>query len=273
MRVEDLGSGEPRYAVIAGVHGDEPCGLRAIEAVRAASDALREPVRLVTANEPAIERSVRYLETDLNRAFPGDPEGDRYETRLAAELLDAVRGTTVLDLHSTRSCREPFTVVDGDWRLADATGTAHVVDAAFIGGGLLAHVDGVAVECGRLGTAAAAGNAVRITGRFLSAVGALDAPDVLESAVASAAAEPGHELPIAGREPTCYRIDGVIEGSELAFRGVNFQAVEPGEQFASRGGEPVVADESFVPVLMSTDGYADKLGYRAQRLGSLSAVR
>ena len=275
MRVRELGDGEPAYTVIAGMHGDEPCGLAAIEALRAAESALQEPVRVVTANEPAVERSVRYLDTDLNRAFPGDPAGDAYEQRLAAELLDVVAGTTVLDLHSTRSCREPFAVVvDDHWELATATGTPHVVEAGFIGGGLLEYVDGVAVECGRLGTPTAAVNAVRITGRLLAAVGALERPAVLEPPNASedspARDGSGHTLPPVGREPTGYRIDGVVSGAALEFVGENFRAVDADETFARRDGAPVTADEPFVPVLMSTDGYADKLGYRASRLGSLS---
>lgn len=271
MRRETLGDGKPSYTVIAGIHGDEPCGLRAIEALRANRAALAEPVQVIVANERALDRGVRYLTADLNRVFPGDRSADTHERRLAADLLAAVGETTVLDLHSTRSCAEPFAVMVGDRRrLAAATGTAHVVEASYVGGGLLSHADGVAVECGRLGTDAAAGNAVRVTARFLAAVGVLGAPETITADLP--APDPDHELPDPDTEPVCYQIDGEVAGRGYEFRGENFRRVEAGEQFADRNGQPVVADEPFYPVLMSTHGYDDKLGYRADRLGPFSAI-
>ena len=33
MRVETLGEGEPEVAVVGAIHGDEPCGATAVEAV------------------------------------------------------------------------------------------------------------------------------------------------------------------------------------------------------------------------------------------------
>lgn len=277
MRVYDIGGDDPSYAVVACLHGDEPCGLRAVEYVREHRRPLAEPLRLVVANERAVEAGVRAVETDLNRVFPGDPDGDSYESRLAAEVLDAVAGRTVLDLHSTVSAAEPFVVIgtatDRTLELAAATGTDHVVEASYLGGGLLAHVDGVAVECGYKGTDAAAGNAIRVLARFLAAVDLLDEPaDLVESGVPPA--EPGHELPDRATTgpPTVYRIVGETGRAGDEFRGENFGHVAAGETFAVRDGEPVIAAESFYPVLMSTDGYDDKLGFRAQRVGRLPEV-
>lgn len=273
MRRETLGGEDADYTVIAAIHGDEPCGLRAVEALRANESALREPVQVVVANERALDRGVRYVSADLNRSFPGDPTAEAEERRLAAEVLAAVSDTMVLDLHSTRSCAEPFAVMVGDQtQLAAATGTAHVVEASYVGGGLLAHAAGVAVECGRLGTTAAAGNAVRVTGRFLAAVGALDSPAAVTDDLPDP--DPDHPLPVVGERftPTCYRIDGEVAGTGYEFRGENFRRVERGETFAVRDEHPVTADEPFYPVLMSTDGYDDKLGYRASRLGPLDEV-
>ncbi len=179
MRVHDIGDGAPAHAVVACLHGDEPCGLRAVDYVRDHQTALTGPVRLVVANERALAADSRGVDEDLNRAFPGDPAADSHESRLAAELLDTLDGLTVLDLHSTVSSAEPFAVVgrptDRSLALAVATGTESVVDASCLGGGLLAHVDGVAVECGRQGSTAAGGVAVRVTARFLAAVGLLEA--------------------------------------------------------------------------------------------------
>jgi hypothetical protein len=277
VRIYDLGDGDPEYAVVACLHGDETCGLRAVEHLRAQRGRLREPLRLVVANERALDAGQRAVDTDLNRAFPGDSDGETHERRLAVEVLDAVRDTTVLDLHSTVSSEEPFTiVVDATERaleLAAASGTDHVVEASYVGGGLLSHVDGVAVECGLKQSAAAAGNAVRIVARFLAAADLLDRPeDLLTETLPDPT--PGHGLPARtpATPPTVYRIDGELGRRGDEFDGENFVRVEPGEQYGHRDGDPLTADGEFYPVLMSSDGYDEKLGFRGEQIGSLPEV-
>ncbi|MFC7174052.1 succinylglutamate desuccinylase/aspartoacylase family protein [Haloplanus litoreus] len=61
------------------------------------------PAKLIVANEPALERGIRYVDTDLNRSLPGDPESDQYEERLAHELMTEVQGC--ISSGSTRRCR------------------------------------------------------------------------------------------------------------------------------------------------------------------------
>jgi predicted deacylase len=280
VRVHDIGDGEPAHAVVACLHGDEPCGLRAVDYVRDHRAALAGPVRLVVANERALAADSRSIDEDLNRAFPGDRASDSHESRLAAELLDVLDGLTVLDLHSTVSSAEPFAVVgrptDRSLALAAAAGTESVVDASYLGGGLLAYVDGVAVECGHQGSPAAGGVAVRVTARFLAAAGLLESPaDLLAAADTTPefvpAGESGHHLPAPETPPTLFRIVEPAGEPGDVFVGENFVQVAVGEPFARRDGEPVTAREPFSPVLMSTDGYADKLGYRAVRVGRLDA--
>jgi hypothetical protein len=277
VRVYDLGEGDPSYAVVACLHGDEPCGRRAVEFLQDRAPALAEPLRLVVANERAVAAGRRSVDEDLNRAFPGDPDGDTHESRLAAEVLAAVEGTTVLDLHSTVSGPEPFAVVgrttDRSLALAAATGTDHAVDAGYLGGGLLAHVDGVAVECGLKGSDAAAGVAVRVLARFLTAAELLPSPAALLSGTDTVPAAPaGHRLPDRDTTPELFRIVGEAGRPGDAFTGENFERVAAGEAFARRDGEPVRADEPFYPVLMSTEGYDDKLGFRAVREGRLDTT-
>ena len=278
VRVTDLGGDDPPYAVVACLHGDEPCGLRAVEHLRANEPELAEPLRLVVANERAIDDGCRCVDEDLNRAFPGDPDGDSHESRLAADVLSAVEGRTVLDLHSTVSGSEPFAVVgrttDRSLALAAATGTDHAVDAGSLGGGLLSHVDGVAVECGLSGSEAAAGVAVRVVARFLTAAELVPEPSALPTgdAVALPETTPDHGLPARGTTPELFRIVGEAGRAGDVFTGENFRRVAAGEAFARRDGASVQAQEAFYPVLMSTDGYADKLGFRAVREGRLTAV-
>lgn len=256
MRTHVLGDGDPEIAVVAGVHGDEPCGPAAVERLLADPPDLVRPVKVVVANEAAVERGVRFLDTDLNRAFPGDPEADAHESRLAARLADELAGCVVLDLHSTVSTSEPFALVtevtDRTSSLARATGVDNVVDISHVGGGLTDVAPGVAVECGRKGTAAAVETAHRVVESFLSGVGAV-----------AGDADPPR------REPTLYRVNGVEPGVGYEFVGENFRRVEAGETFARRGDEGKRAADAFYPVLMSTDGYDDLVGFRARRVGPL----
>jgi hypothetical protein len=257
MRVQTLGDGTPDLAVVACLHGNERCGLTAIERVLAENPTFSRPVRFAIANEEAIAENVRFVDEDLNRAFPGDPEGETHESRLAAELLPEIRDCGVLDLHSTRSHPEAFALLsrvnDRTKRLARATGVGRVVDISYVVGGLIDYVDGVAVECGLRGTERAERNAERILRNFLGETGAIDALSD-------------------GGDPELYRIFDAVGDGDYEFIGENFVRVEEGEVFAreeGEGGTDLRADRAFYPVLMSTDGYEDMIGFRAERVGTL----
>uniref|UniRef100_UPI000ABCAF2C succinylglutamate desuccinylase/aspartoacylase domain-containing protein n=1 Tax=Haloferax profundi TaxID=1544718 RepID=UPI000ABCAF2C len=86
MRIYELGDGTPEVSVVGSIHGDEPCGARAIERFVAEDPDVERPVKLIVANEEALDADVRYLDEDLNRAFPGDPHAENHERRLAYDL-------------------------------------------------------------------------------------------------------------------------------------------------------------------------------------------
>ncbi|MFC6989385.1 hypothetical protein ACFQJD_12970 [Haloplanus sp. GCM10025708] len=159
----------------------------------------------------------------------------------------------MLDLHSTHSYPDPFVLVprvDGrTLRLAAATGISKVVDIGHVSGGLIDHVDGVAVECGLTGTVRAAENAYEILTEFLASLGALDEP------------ASGLETP-----PEIYHVFDAVEGSGYEVDATNFERVEAGEAFARRGGDVLTADEPFFPVLMSEEGYEGLVGFKALRV-------
>ncbi|WP_458185651.1 succinylglutamate desuccinylase [Haladaptatus sp. NG-WS-4] len=254
MRIETVGDGTPELAIVACIHGDESCGRAAIERVLAENGAFHRPVRFVLANEQAMEKNVRFVDEDLNRAFPGDADGPTHESRLAARLLPKLRDCGVLDIHSTHSHPAPFALVsrlnERTKRLVRATGVERVVDISYVAGGLVDHVEGVAVECGLHGSERAAANAEHVLRNFLGATGALDT-----------LSETG--------TPELYRVFDAVTGRDYEFVGENFVRVENGAVFARIDGETLRADRPFYPVLMSTDGYDDLVGFRAERVGKL----
>lgn len=259
MRIEQLGDGEPEIAILAAIHGDEPCGVYAVERLLADDPAVERPVKLIVVNERALARGVRYTETDLNRVFPGSPDADSHEERLAHELLNELRGLTTFSMHSTQSYDEPFAVVDEAGSLAAAVCPYLTVDAVveatgFTEGRLVEYADVVEVECGLQGTSTAADNAVTLIYEFLSAVGALPSERA-----------PAEEVPV-------FRLRKLVPkrtAEEYAVFAANFQRVSAGEPFAAIDGEKLVADEPFYPVLMSPYGYEEEFGYAGELSGQL----
>jgi succinylglutamate desuccinylase len=270
MRIYELGDGTPEVAVVGSIHGDEPCGEVAIERLVAESPPVRRPVKLVVANEEALDAGVRYLDEDLNRAFPGDADADSHERRLASHLSRELRGCTTLSLHSTRSFAEPFALVDRVDAVTRAVCPQLPVSVVvetdrFTDGRLIEHAHTVEVECGLQETDEAAENAYDLVRAFLDATDVLDADDERSPGATRAATNGGDDV-------TVYRlldpIPKALDGDHEVFVA-NFEPVAKGERFAATDGEPLVADRPFYPVLLSADGYEELFGYVAERVGIL----
>jgi predicted deacylase len=261
MQVHTVGEGTPEVAVVGAVHGDEPCGARAIERFLATDPDVDRPAKLIVANERALDRGVRYVETDLNRALPGDPESDLYEERLAHELATEVEGCLSLGIHSTVSYGDAFANVaylnERKRDIAAHLPVTGIVDFTAVSDGRSVELPGfVDIEAGHQGSEQAVDNAYDCIVAFLQATGVLpgDPP----------AQDPGfYEVTEAMyKEPTrTYRV--VAE---------NFERVAPGDAFATVDGDPLVADDEFWPVLMSAEGHDTLLGYRSTYHGPFSTV-
>ena len=99
----------PRIAVVTGVHGDELEGqyvaFKLARVLESHLDQLWGTVDIYPAVNPlginSIERSVPMFDVDLNRTFPGNPQGDLTET-LAAAVIDDITGADVaVDIHAS----------------------------------------------------------------------------------------------------------------------------------------------------------------------------
>lgn len=238
--------------VVGGIHGDEPGGRAIVDRLIDDLSVDRGTVQLVVANEPALEAGQRYVETDLNRTFPGDPDSDRYETALAAELVDSLEGAdAVLAIHTSKSAPPPFAIFSEMTDSVRRSVTGMPVEYALDSGSLrsttldsvLPHT--VSLEAGHQGSQAAVDFGLAASRDFLRAHGVLEDadPEFTEVTVVK-----GHEeVPKGGGEP------------ELNYR--NFEPIEAGSVFAS--DEEVVHRvdrEGLVPVLASEDGYDDIFG-------------
>lgn len=284
-----FGPGEPGAAIVGSVHGDEPTGVRAIHRVVEATPAFERAVQFLVANPPAAVAHRRYLDADMNRSFPGDEDADARERRLAAELLSMTEGRDVLSIHTTHATPDPIAfVTSGHPRsieLASRLPLDYVVNERPVVDSAYTSAAGVvSVEAGKPEHHDATEKAVTLIRAFLrvtGAVGADGAADATGGAAGTASgdrtvatngaptAESGPDR-ATGTGPTFYTIYDTVEKPpgddtyELLVE--NFERIEAGEAYARAGDETFVADEPFVPVLLSEAGYPEIFGYKGRQV-------
>ncbi|WP_050048577.1 M14 family metallopeptidase [Halanaeroarchaeum sulfurireducens] len=260
MRVAQLGAGQPSVAIVGAIHGDEPCGARAIERLIEDDPPVRRPVKLIIANAEALERDVRYVDADLNRAFDDGVPEDALERDLAHQLASELRGMTAISIHSTQSYPYPFAIasrIDDYARdIASKLSVRALVDTGSpnLGRVFEAEADIIEVEAGLQKSDAATENAYRLVREFLTATRVL----------------PGETT--AGELPV-YRMGEPIEKPDASAYEVfveNFTRVEANEPFAAADGTPLSEPNPFYPILLSSYGYADIFGFRGQKLGTVT---
>lgn len=258
MRVAQLGDGQPDVAIIGAIHGDEPCGVSAIDRLIADDPTVNRPVKLIVANEEAFERDVRYVDADLNRAFDAQVPAGALERGLADRLAEELEGLTALSIHSTQSYSYPFAITSGVGEhvreLAPSLSVRALVDTGSKGGRVFeTEADIIEVEAGFQKSDAAGENAYRIAREFLTATGVLPGETTVK------------RLPL-------YRMGDPIEKPEATAYEVyaeNFTKVEAGEPFAAADGNRLSHPDPFYPVLLSSNGYEDIFGYRGEKLGAV----
>ncbi|ELZ40225.1 succinylglutamate desuccinylase/aspartoacylase domain-containing protein [Halorubrum tebenquichense] len=272
MQTIDRGSaGSARVAIVGGIHGDEPAGVRIVRRLadeigpveggdeRTAGDGTTDGeaeseglVRLIIANEPAVAAETRYTDADLNRAFPGDADSDEYERALAARLAAELEGfDAVLALHTSHSAPPPFAIFSDLTESVRRTVTGlpvdHVVDASGLRSTTLDSTvpHTVSIEVGRQGSEEAVEFGYEACLAFLRVHGALaDEPPTFSETTVVAGRE---EVPKGGGEPHVHfaNFEPIPEGAVFAEDDVYTHRVE----------EPGV-----VPILASERGYDDIFG-------------
>ncbi|WP_096395365.1 succinylglutamate desuccinylase/aspartoacylase family protein [Halorubrum trapanicum] len=273
-------AGSARVAIVGGIHGDEPAGVRIVERLAAELSPLdptdgggvdggrngddAEPeglVRLILANEPAIEAETRYTDADLNRAFPGDADSEEYERALAPRLAAELEGfDAVLALHTSHSAPPPFAIFSDLTESVRRTVTGlpvdHVVDASGLRSTTLDSTipHTVSIEVGRQGSEAAVEFGHEACHAFLRVHDALaDEPPTFSETVVVKGSE---EVPKGGGEPRVHfaNFEAIPEGAVFAEDDVYTHRVE----------EPGV-----VPILASERGYDDIFGMYGRVTGAV----
>ncbi|MEM1417009.1 MAG: succinylglutamate desuccinylase/aspartoacylase family protein [Myxococcota bacterium] len=245
----------PRVAVLGAVHGDEPVGLRTLDALKAAFAAGTLPLRgelvLIHGNPAASGEGRRYTRggEDLNRAFAAPQDPRSVEARRAAELRPLLETLdAAIDLHSASAPTAPFAVAlggDASLTLARRLGLGRVTCGwerrSDVGEGSALGVvasrggPAIAVECGQHDDQGARVLARRVTACFLREVGSLGALA-------------GQSEPPRPEEASLLTIAGTLPKPTSSFRFarpvVAFEQLRAGAILGHADGAPVRVPES-----------------------------
>lgn len=123
-RITGGGQSRPRVAVVTGLNGDEPEGqLTAFLLARSLEEHplfLSGTVDIYPSLNPlglsAHEHGVPHFDIDLNRSFPGNPNGNLTEALAAAILTDIEGADLCIDVHSSSGILEEVTQIYVDDR-------------------------------------------------------------------------------------------------------------------------------------------------------------
>lgn len=86
-----------------GIHGDEH------SPILAAQNKL-SPNQFIVCHLQALSKNVRFIETDLNRSFPGSKSGN-LEHKIAFKLSKKFSNRQVIDLHTATCAAPPFIIL------------------------------------------------------------------------------------------------------------------------------------------------------------------
>jgi succinylglutamate desuccinylase len=107
----------PIVTIIWGTHGNEICGIRAIDSLQGTLKLKRGKVFLMYGNIEAIERGVRQIDLNLNRMFRWEEtfiqsEKDTVEYKRSREIIPYLDlSDASLDLHSSPSLGSPAFII------------------------------------------------------------------------------------------------------------------------------------------------------------------
>ncbi len=119
--VVDSGVPGPRVAFIAGIHGNEPCGIEAFKQILDDFKIMKGSVTFLLGSRKAIESNVRAYECNLNRMFRDEKdligeERASYEYEVSRNLMGELQGADILlDIHSSSATNtKPFVICESN---------------------------------------------------------------------------------------------------------------------------------------------------------------
>ena len=254
MKVKVIGGGKTTVGIVGCVHGDELIGKKIIDCLIKVKPPENLRLKLVVANEAAMKKDYRFVESDLNRSFKGNQHGtmeERLAYKINKELSDC---DYVIDLHSTHAEMESIVITttgtfnrSGVKRLINCVPIRKIVimNKAIGGGRSL-------IDSARAGVSVELNKDVSFAKVF----------DLISESIKNLSSDKASKV----RRETFKAVkfvDGPAESATLH----NFVLVNKGEPFMMRYGKPVRARYGFYPIFVGEIGYKDKVCIATRKVG------
>lgn len=239
------------------LHGDEKIGFKVKNIIDKIPIKKGELIFLV-ANEKAAEQNKRFIDSDMNRVFPGSKDGD-YEQRRAAEILPMIKSAdVVIDIHSTTSELKDALIVT-KWN-DEIKHLVSIINPKYVlymkhnrETSMIYHSKaGVAFEYGKDDDNEVIGKVADDIKRVLVDLEMIDG-ELLEKDFKS----------------KCFEIEQVFpknQGDILDKNVTNYRVVKKGSVVATHKDIEIVAKEDFYPILFGEKNYNDIFGYMGQEI-------
>jgi len=106
----------PTVTIMGGIHGNEFCGVEAIQSLVSDLKIKRGKLNLIIANPLAIEKDVRAVNVNMNRIFLDEIDSqikDTYEYQRSLEIRKFLDDSDILlDIHSSGPDSQPFVITE-----------------------------------------------------------------------------------------------------------------------------------------------------------------
>ncbi len=241
-------------------HGDETIGLAVAKEIKK-NKILQGTLLVHIANKLAHKRKRRFIDEDLNRAFPGRAKGN-HEQRLAHKILPLITSADiVIDIHSTKSdlkdaviitalhkkTREYIEVINPKYvLLMNATKKNALISNAKVG---------IAFEYGKNGDKRALKKIVRDIERLLAYLQMISKKYTTEKA-----------------KTKWFDVHSTVpkeKGMRVLPNIQNYKLVKKNSVYATLGKEKIKATEDFYPILFgSGKTYKDIFGFAGRLMKS-----
>ncbi|MBY0538160.1 succinylglutamate desuccinylase/aspartoacylase family protein [Patescibacteria group bacterium] len=255
-----------KILIIGSTHGHERIGLQVIEELRKLN-LYPNQVEFIVGNPKASELGVPFTEGDLNRVFPGKPDGN-YEERRAFELSEKIlQADLVIDIHSTKTTdlgENSMIIVtkydEETKRVLELISPPKVLimrhksDNALVSQAKI----GIAFEYGLDDSESVMNATVHDIAAILMSYGLIN------------------QNPFSNpREVSTSSVYDVYDAFKKNFEGdyvlskeiENFKQINVGQVVCTtNSNEEIIAEEDFYPILFGNNRYKDILGFKAQKL-------
>ncbi|OYT32769.1 hypothetical protein B6U93_00655 [Candidatus Woesearchaeota archaeon ex4484_78] len=246
------GNRSPKICIVGCVQGNELVGKKTIEKLKKIK-IKKGTIGFLIANVLAMKKKRRFIEIDLNRAFPGNSKG-KYEEELALKIKKIVnKFDYVIDLHSSSTKTPPFVIIPNkkkeNEKLAIATNVKRIVytkKRIAKKRAMLDHVkNGIAIELGLHEMKSTETAGLKAVLNILKYLKMIDGKWKNQN----------------NRERFVIDEELKLPSKKAKIKIRNFEIVQKGEEIAEGKSYKIIAKKEFYPILAGEKAYPDFLCY------------